>query len=1480
MYTGSGPGQPPYSGSVLPSPFSPQQSSNGSLGASIKIVPNYSQQSQPPPYNQQNALTSSSYTLSPQPTSQPQQYPQNLPSQQPQQSQCQQYQYQQPQQSQYNQYQQPQQSQEQQQKSQYEPPPYQLPLGVSPLRPFVDIKKEFDSYKNNKKGKFTTKNIESIFNGTFWDPNLFGCLKELYSKRKKKFIYNTYASWATECLLPEYRELALSSDEAEEKSNFYKHLRGEPLTGDRKKTYSIWQVDHEKKGFVEVKAPYPAIGLIKKYTKYDHIDFGEIQHRFRTTVVKTFDMDTLDVAKLLLDEEKEPSVCVLSMTHPKKPGGTWLQGMFGQEESLFVRTTLSCGTDKFFYPLDPYDSVFTKDVVVIRGNEKMGYPFLSEEERYMIDVISMSGYKLDEKPKYPDPDYVNTVRLKVRSMLIACIDNNVRNLVLGALGCGAFSNDPLVVAKIFKAELEVFAGFFNKVYFAVLDDDQKEFNTVLVGEKNKEKIYRPRINWFRKNVAPTLGSLVKCEKGRRCADISPEHLKSHDHTPLCIDLDKCEQQDAIHRMYFRHKEECPYEAFCPMFEDEEHTKYFVHTKYHLCSNEANCSDTSYDHLSKFLHYPICANGKKCTELGEHREKYRHLDECPCGTNCKMFGNKEHYAEKCHPFIRPCTYDVTGRTCANRGETHFREYSHLCVSGPSCTEKGKSEHCIYNIHGFNECQWGAECKDFSEPHLMEYWHPGQLVRRKMCTARCKNYSKENRLEYMHPAERFYRSDITLINVRDPTLPKDKKTIDYNDSLHPYFGANVKKWYNVLCDYFIRELKVGFNVFVNSARFNEIRKWFDSLLPTHMCSRDVLKSVLKLQSLNSLNKLRDLWTSWKSLRDIAFTDGIGKEVNKLSHKNAKDYTKRYLLNYQYERGEEKKKEIGKKINETRARMKDPNDVEQKRELDRLENVMGILNSTPGMSEDMNENLFELRNALVEKFGEEKVKEFEVALEDLVESVITLLDKLPGIGDKKDEAVGTNMCVFGIIGPNIHDYGNTDCVIILKEDVMHHTDYFETLCAATFYTNGRYRYTKESPHIKDIYFDRRGWMGEKTYEWEGFDVKPEARTDTKFIEAKDQGEEKNCAKETYYEEKYNRVHDNFWSYAVTLEFILRTKKALEMLKPPVHKSLEDVTLDDVKRVWKINNSHSAIEGHLPGSFSLDYIDHIIIKKDAYDDLMKKDSKKYDPKAAAAFQKLIEKNGEGFLTVTKSERCPELEECSECKKCSECEKYPKPKRCSECENRIKFNHDKVVEAEFEFFDRRASDVVRPQVQGYSFGFCSERGDFECFVPASEKPSPDAWAPKMIITFAAMEGGFKLILGNTGDCECKGEKRDFYEFEIDKDNMGLCCKLFKLEEVIAQDPMFNAFYPKDNWIYYLIEVDYVNSRITVKHLTQDCMVNQKECSFFCLDENQEKKDIRKLTFVSFKFAEKTRSFIRDFKIEYNYEISAQNSSSSNGYCN
>lgn len=69
-----------------------------------------------------------------------------------------------------------------------------------------------------------------------------------------------------------------------------------------------------------------------------------------------------------------------------------------------------------------------------------------------------------------DQDIVKEVfKRRIPRILKIAQVNGHSNLILGAWGCGAFANDPEVVAEIFKESLDKFKEFFDHICFAVYD---------------------------------------------------------------------------------------------------------------------------------------------------------------------------------------------------------------------------------------------------------------------------------------------------------------------------------------------------------------------------------------------------------------------------------------------------------------------------------------------------------------------------------------------------------------------------------------------------------------------------------------------------------------------------------------------------------------------------------------------------------------------------------------------------------------------------------------------------------------------------------------------------------------------------------------------------------------------------------------------------------------------------------------------------
>ena len=180
-------------------------------------------------------------------------------------------------------------------------------------------------------------------------------------------------------------------------------------------------------------------------------------------------------------------VTVLNFASSTSPGGGVENGASAQEEclcrvsTLFPCLTTQAAWEKFYAPhraapnpLHNDDIIYTKDVVVLKDDD---YNVLSSPFR--VDVITCAAPNLRESPSnrynrndgdavHISPEKLLELHVKrARKILSAAAANGAEVLILGAFGCGAFRNDPAVVAAAYQQVLPQFLNHFKTVEFAV-----------------------------------------------------------------------------------------------------------------------------------------------------------------------------------------------------------------------------------------------------------------------------------------------------------------------------------------------------------------------------------------------------------------------------------------------------------------------------------------------------------------------------------------------------------------------------------------------------------------------------------------------------------------------------------------------------------------------------------------------------------------------------------------------------------------------------------------------------------------------------------------------------------------------------------------------------------------------------------------------------------------------------------------------------
>ena len=213
--------------------------------------------------------------------------------------------------------------------------------------------------------------------------------------------------------------------------------------------------------------------------------------RNKSTEISVTDERTFQSAKRLCGEYEGKRTAVLNFASATNPGGGVTKGSSAQEEALCRCSTLypCLKTDRLwekFYSMHRKRAdvrytdtcIYTPDVTVFKSDTAMP-ALLDEKEWYSVDVLTCAAPNLRQKPnnsmnpgtgrpvKVTDAELLELHKSRGRKILSAAAENNADVLVLGAFGCGAFRNDPMIVARAYKEILAEFDGCFENITFAV-----------------------------------------------------------------------------------------------------------------------------------------------------------------------------------------------------------------------------------------------------------------------------------------------------------------------------------------------------------------------------------------------------------------------------------------------------------------------------------------------------------------------------------------------------------------------------------------------------------------------------------------------------------------------------------------------------------------------------------------------------------------------------------------------------------------------------------------------------------------------------------------------------------------------------------------------------------------------------------------------------------------------------------------------------
>jgi uncharacterized protein (TIGR02452 family) len=179
-----------------------------------------------------------------------------------------------------------------------------------------------------------------------------------------------------------------------------------------------------------------------------------------------------------LDEETLKTMAVLNFASAKNPGGGFLNGSAGQEESLTMCSglypCLKDGAGKQMYELNEKDNndciyrsdaIYSPNVPLFRHGDGVLVDDIEKDHR-RINVISMPAVNYgaySEKKNFSEKEYDKIMRDRITKIFHIALENGCTSIVLGPWGCGVFRGNLKDMTRRFAEE--PLLNKFKQIYF-------------------------------------------------------------------------------------------------------------------------------------------------------------------------------------------------------------------------------------------------------------------------------------------------------------------------------------------------------------------------------------------------------------------------------------------------------------------------------------------------------------------------------------------------------------------------------------------------------------------------------------------------------------------------------------------------------------------------------------------------------------------------------------------------------------------------------------------------------------------------------------------------------------------------------------------------------------------------------------------------------------------------------------------------------
>lgn len=138
-------------------------------------------------------------------------------------------------------------------------------------------------------------------------------------------------------------------------------------------------------------------------------------------------------------------------------------------------------------------------------DKNQSYFFLPKSEVFTFYELRSAAPEFSSKPHGLDhkalEQYKTDLRRRIAAQLDTLILEGERNAILGAWGCGAFKNDPHLVAEIYCEEIEKRSNFFDHIVFPIIN----------TGPHNNHEIFERYLTGMKLGNVPSIDTTLKPE---------------------------------------------------------------------------------------------------------------------------------------------------------------------------------------------------------------------------------------------------------------------------------------------------------------------------------------------------------------------------------------------------------------------------------------------------------------------------------------------------------------------------------------------------------------------------------------------------------------------------------------------------------------------------------------------------------------------------------------------------------------------------------------------------------------------------------------------------------------------------------------------------------------------------------------------------------------------------------------------------------